>query len=123
VPDSHEILVRYSGAYSVRRRDRWCKLGILSETRLRAGRPDADEGATPAWPARRALRRRWAELLRRIFEVDPLRCPRCGAEMRIVAFILEAQVIARILQHLRRRGRDPDALHDELQMAGGRAPP
>jgi hypothetical protein len=123
VPDSHEILVRYSGAYSVRRRARWRKLGILTDTRLRAEPPDADEGVAPAWPTRRALRRRGAELLRRIFEVDPLRCPRCGKEMRIIAFILEARVIARILQHLRRRGRDPDALHDELQMAGGRAPP
>jgi hypothetical protein len=43
--------------------------------------------------------------------------------MRIVAFILEAPVIARILQHLRRRGRDPQAMHDRLQMASGRAPP
>ncbi len=46
-------------------------------------------------------RRRWAELLRRIFEVDPLACPRCGEEMRIVAFITEPQQIDRILDHLR----------------------
>ena len=38
-------------------------------------------------------RRRWAELLRRIFEVDPLACPRCGQQMRIVAFITESRVI------------------------------
>ena len=44
--------------------------------------------------------RRWAELLRRIFEVDPLRCPRCGHEMRIVAFITQPRVIDRILTHL-----------------------
>ena len=46
-------------------------------------------------------RRRWAELLRRIFEVDPLRCPRCGHEMRIVAFITQPRVIDQILTHLR----------------------
>jgi len=28
--------------------------------------------------AHREARRRWAKLLRRIFEVDPLACPRCG---------------------------------------------
>ncbi len=39
-----------------------------------------------------------AELLRRIFEVDPLECPRCGQTMRIVAFITEPQVIDRILE-------------------------
>jgi hypothetical protein len=50
----------------------------------------------------REARRRWAELLRQIFEVDPLRCPRCGAAMRIVAFITQRAVIDRILDHLRR---------------------
>ena len=50
----------------------------------------------------REARRRWAELLRRIFEADPLACPRCGEEMRIVAFITEPNVIDRILEHLRR---------------------
>ena len=36
------------------------------------------------------------------FEVDPMACPRCGKEMRIVAFITEPKVIDRILEHLRR---------------------
>ena len=76
-----------SGAYSVRRRAHWRNLGILNDTRLRAELHAAGEGATPTWPALRALRRRWAELLRRIFEVDPLRCPRCGKQVRIVAFM------------------------------------
>jgi hypothetical protein len=53
----------------------------------------------------------WAELLRphlraassrRIFEVDPLACPRCGEQMRIVAFVTEPRIIDRILDHLRR---------------------
>jgi hypothetical protein len=50
----------------------------------------------------REARRRWAELLRQVFEVDPLRCPACGREMRIVAFITQRAVIDRILDHLRR---------------------
>jgi len=94
VPDRHEILVRYSGAYSVRRRARWRKLGILAESRLRAETPRPDQDAVPSWPALRTLRSRRAVLLRRIFEVDPLRCRRCGAEMRILAFILDPEVTA-----------------------------
>lgn len=54
----------------------------------------------------RAARFRWAELLRRIFEVDPLTCPRCQGLMRIVAVITEPAVITRILAH-RVRARDP----------------
>ena len=46
-------------------------------------------------------RRRWAELLRRIFEVDPLACPRCGSAMRMLALVTEPAVIARILTHRR----------------------
>ncbi len=91
VPDHHEILVRYSGAYSVRRRARWRTLGILTDTRLRADPPPPEHDAVPEWPALRALRSRWAQLLRRIFEVDPLRCPRCGHDMRILAFIFDAK--------------------------------
>ena len=39
-------------------------------------------------------------LVARIHECFPLQCRRCGQAMRIVAFILAPQVIARILSHL-----------------------
>ena len=67
--------------------------------------PPVAELAEPVPLALREARRRWAELLRQIYEVDPLRCPACGAEMRIVAFITQRAVIDRILDHLR-RGRE-----------------
>ena len=47
--------------------------------------------------------RRWAALLRQIFEVDPLLCPRCAGAMRLVACITQAAVIGQILTHLRTR--------------------
>ena len=50
----------------------------------------------------REVRRRWAELLRRIYEVDPLLCAACGGAMRILAFITEGAVINQILTQLRR---------------------
>lgn len=48
----------------------------------------------------RALHRRWARLIRRIYDVDPIACPRFGATMRIVAFISEPKVLGTILAHL-----------------------
>ncbi|MBN1547489.1 MAG: hypothetical protein JW902_12605 [Syntrophaceae bacterium] len=33
------------------------------------------------------------------FEVDPLKCPKCGGTMKIVSFIKEADVILKILKH------------------------
>jgi hypothetical protein len=39
-------------------------------------------------------------LLARIYEVFPLVCPRCGAEMRIIAFITDAPTVRDILERL-----------------------
>jgi len=36
-------------------------------------------------------------LLARIYEVFPLRCPKCGGDMRIIAFITETAVVRDIL--------------------------
>ncbi len=53
-------------------------------------------------PAARALRRSWAQLIKRIYEVDPLVCPKCGSEMKVVAFIIDHVVVDKILRHLER---------------------
>ena len=42
----------------------------------------------------------WALLLARIFEYLPLVCPRCGAPMRVIAFILDPPQVERILGHI-----------------------
>ncbi len=84
VPPPGCHLIRYYGWYSVRSR---------AKRRSEA----ADEGARPAIgltaepPSARARRKRWAELLRLVFEIDPLTCPTCGGEMRIVSFITLSQ--------------------------------
>jgi hypothetical protein len=49
---------------------------------------------------RRAARYAWALLLARICELLPLLCPKCGGEMRIIAFATEAASIGHILDHL-----------------------
>ena len=40
-------------------------------------------------------------LIKRVYEVDPLSCPECGGQMKVVAFIEPPQgdVIEKILQH------------------------
>ena len=42
----------------------------------------------------------WARLLKKIYEIDPLACARCGGQLEIIAFIEGADVIRKILQHL-----------------------
>ncbi len=46
----------------------------------------------------RERRRQRARLIAKVFEVDPLHCA-CGGTMRVVAFILDSEVIRKILQH------------------------
>lgn len=60
--------------------------------------------------------RAWARLIARIYEVDPLRCRRCGGSMQLIAFITERAVIVRILDHLGEPSRPP-------RMAPIRGPP
>jgi hypothetical protein len=49
----------------------------------------------------------WADLLQRVFEVDALRCPRCGGRMRVLAAITEPDVARRILACLNLPTRAP----------------
>ena len=42
----------------------------------------------------------WAVPIARIYEVFPLVCPLCGANMRILAFVTEGVQIRRILEHI-----------------------
>ena len=39
-------------------------------------------------------------LIRKIYEVDPLTCPRCQGRMKVIAFIEDEEVISKILGHL-----------------------
>ena len=45
-------------------------------------------------------RKNWARLIQKIYEVDPLTCPKCKGRMRILAFIEDEEVIKKILKHL-----------------------
>ena len=49
---------------------------------------------------RRAARYAWALLLARIYELFPLVCPMCGAEMRVIAFLTDPVAVRAILAHL-----------------------
>jgi hypothetical protein len=105
VPRKSEIYVRYYGAYSVRRRADWRKCGI----RTRREPLDAEETPEPVPERVRARRRRWAELLRKIWHVDVETCPTCGGPMMILAFTMDPAAIDSTLRRIRELGHDPRA--------------
>jgi hypothetical protein len=85
VPSKGTHMVRYFGWYSTRSRAKRRKAAKATNA---AGASSAIE-VVPS-PKAKERRRRWAELIRQVFEVDPLACP-CGGRMRIVSFITAAQ--------------------------------
>jgi hypothetical protein len=102
VPDPRRHLVHYYGAYSNVVRGKLKAQGQAQQSEPHASGPGAHSAPPPACasPSLAALRRGWAQLIRRVYEVDPLVCPRCRGVMRVVAFITEGRVIRRILDHL-----------------------
>ena len=119
IPEPRRHLVRYYGWYSNvsrgKRRKAEAELGLLAPAGF-SGPSRDDRDRTPS---ARALRRSWAQLIKRIYEVDPLVCPSCGSEMKVIAFITEHDVVDKILRHLKRRdeegrGRGPPG-HEELE--------
>jgi len=63
-------------------------------------------------------RSEWARLLRKVFEVDPLTCSRCGGEMVVISVITTPALIDRILRHIRERTGT-----NQGEPLGARAPP
>lgn len=74
---------------------------------------DAGSCASVAPPPARThhgpVRISWARLLKRVFTIDLEHCPNCGGEVKIIAAIVEAPVIERILTHLGLAARAPPA--------------
>ncbi|MEN8151832.1 MAG: transposase [Planctomycetota bacterium] len=123
IPDAKMHQVRYYGAYSCKKRRALRELALSARSESQGARAgagvDEEKGGAdgepallstdrspPAPPGSAEARRRqsWAQMLRKVFEVDPLVCRRCGEEMVIVAWITKVDVIDRILRHRRERG-------------------
>jgi hypothetical protein len=99
IPNAGQHLIHYYGWYANKSR------GLRKQ---RAAAVPAGAAAAPVSVAaieeelsRAEARRRWAALIKRVYEVDPLVCPKCGGEMRVIAFIERRQrdVIRKILEH------------------------
>jgi hypothetical protein len=102
LPEPSQQLVRYWGWYS-------------NASRGRRRRRQGETGITPtecAEPGDEGTSRRlsWSQLIRKVYEIDPLLCTFCGATMRIVAFLVERSSLRRILQHLDGDGQQPEPL-------------
>jgi len=68
--------------------------------RKKAGTDDTIPAVMPNDMSSKDSRQNWARLIQKIYEVDPLVCPKCQGPMKIIAFIEELDIIEKILRHL-----------------------
>jgi hypothetical protein len=103
IPNRGEQMVRYYGRYSNVSRGKQQKNG--------------SDNVIPCIlePEGKVVRRNWARLIQKIYEVNPLVCPKCQGAMRIIGSIEDPAVIRAILDHLGIgliRSRPPPKIHD-----------
>jgi len=99
IPPPHKNLTRYFGVFAPAHRYRADVVAMGREPAALDQEPasaDADAGAGPI--RNRALP--WAELLRRVFAIDILKCDQCGGDMKIIAIIPASEATEAILDHL-----------------------
>ena len=86
IPRKGEHQIRYYGWYSNKKRGlRQKKEKDASETALKE---------------KKKACMKWAQLIKLVYEVYPLICPKCGGTMKIVSFIEQKEIVRRILKHL-----------------------
>ena len=87
IPKPYESITRYYGWYSCRKRGGRNKRSP-SESSEDLHEPTHKPSSS------------WARCIKQIYELDPLECPRCKSQMRILAFVHDPLEIKKIMQSL-----------------------
>lgn len=97
IPEPRAHTIRYFGWYSNKSRGVRAKQMTTQDEVEEVVIIDCDDT-----PYRKFCRSRWAALIRKVYEENPLRCPKCRGEMKIIAFIErrdQPDVVEKILKH------------------------
>ena len=106
IPDKGAQTVKYYGPYSNKARGQRAKADRQSPPTEGCSEPGEERGGSgpiasrPATTTRRIPSRSWRELIKKVWDADPMLCPKCGGEMKLIALIEEPQTIEDILRHL-----------------------
>ena len=92
IPKKWESTVRFFGHFSHRARGaRKRKEALAQDTcTILPAEPEQKKKASKSWAA----------LIKRVFELEPLICPKCQGSMKIKAFITDTKEVKRLLDHL-----------------------
>jgi len=90
IPDKGQVMVRYYGLYANAHR------GKIKKASLAAFPFRIVEDKLERIPSKG-----WAEMIRKVYEIDPMLCPQCGGTMKVIAFLSDFSVVDRIINHLK----------------------
>ena len=94
IPDKGAQMVRYYGWYSNKMRGQ-----RHPAQNGGAASPPLRPPGTPPPPAKLPSKK-WRDLILQVWHTDPLICPKCRQQMRVIAVIDQRLVIEKILRHL-----------------------
>ena len=98
IPDKGEHQIRYYGWYS--NKNRGLRKNSEAATSATPDIADTDwQKLEPESAYVKKCRLKWAALIKAVYEVDPLKCPKCGGTMKIISFIEDEVTIKKILKH------------------------
>jgi len=92
-------------------------IGVMHKARIDSFYPPIIEDDPTFVPSKG-----WAEMIRKVYEIDPLLCPTCGGQMKVISFIEDPEVIDKIICYLKitfQAERPPPShvIYQELLMA------
>lgn len=90
VPNKGELMVRYYVYYS----------NVSQGKRKKQDQDERIPCILEPEGSSKEYRKNWARLIQKIYEVDPLMCPKCQGRMKIIGFIEDEEVIEKTLKHL-----------------------
>jgi hypothetical protein len=100
VPNKGEQMVRYYGYYS----------NVARGKRKKVEEDERIPSVLESEGSSKEFRKNWARLIQKIYEVDPLTCPKCSGIMKVISVIEDEEIINKILKHLglwARKARPP----------------
>jgi hypothetical protein len=125
IPPKGTQLIRRYGLYSSRIKGRWEEMDYIAERAPEGWRGEHERSVDPDEEPLEfsplpdseevdslARKSAWARLLARVYEIDPLVCPECGSQMKMIAVIQDPDEIKHILRHLIKIGRAPPGLDE-----------
>ncbi len=107
IPETGQQLIRNWGYYSnASRAKRRRESGLLNSTHGNQNdhhEQDSNDG-------HRQRRLSWAKMIQKVYEIDPLLCPFCGGEVKILSFIIKPKTIKKILDAMDLPSQKPEPL-------------